>query len=166
MFKTTRAAHALAGTAIALALSAGGADLARADSGPFVNLAGNWAGNGTIAISNGTKERIRCKATYDVKNDGNKLQQQLRCASDSYKFDVNSNIEFSNGAVNGSWTELTRNAYGKLTGLADATRISGGVDGTVFSASVAVITRGTKQTVTIKPVGQDVSEVNISLSKQ
>jgi hypothetical protein len=158
------AAVTLAGAAIAVLLMAP-VPGAWADTGPFMNLAGDWTGSGTISISNGTRERIRCKATYTVGNDGNHLEQQLRCASDSYKFEVSSKIDFSRGGVSGSWTELTRNAYGKLSGLADVGRISGGVEGSAFSASVAVITNGSKQTVTIRPLGQDVTQVQISLNK-
>ena len=31
-------------------------------SGPFSGFAGSWTGTGTVALSNGTTERIRCKA--------------------------------------------------------------------------------------------------------
>jgi len=53
-----------------------------AQSGPFAGLSGSWAGAGTIGMSNGASERIRCRASYAVGGGGRSLQQNLRCASD------------------------------------------------------------------------------------
>lgn len=51
--------------------------------GPFDNLRGAWSGVGTIALTNGSQERIRCRASYNP-SDPN-LRMTLVCASDSYK---------------------------------------------------------------------------------
>ena len=45
------------GAALLLSVSAG-----HAQSGPFVGFDGAWSGNGTVSLSDGTTERIRCKA--------------------------------------------------------------------------------------------------------
>ncbi len=37
-----------------------------AQSGPFAGLAGNWSGGGTITLDDGSRERIRCRASYQV----------------------------------------------------------------------------------------------------
>ena len=60
--------------------------------GPFQSLAGTWSGTGTISMKDGGHERIRCRGTYAVQSAGNNLQQELRCASDSYKFEMTTNI--------------------------------------------------------------------------
>lgn len=157
----------LAAGLIATALSAMTiVDSASADAGIFATLSGNWSGAGTISTSTGSQERIRCRATYDVDSTGNQLRQQLRCASDSFKFEVNCNIVYADGAVTGTWSELTRNAVGQLTGLAGPGRISGGVAGSLFSAKVAVITNSGKQSVSIEPMGSDVTKVFITMSKK
>ena len=75
------------GAALMLSLSA-----SYAQSGPFAGFNGAWSGNGTVALSDGTTERIRCKADYKVDGSGLGLKQNLRCASDSYKFDLTSNV--------------------------------------------------------------------------
>ena len=41
-----------------------------AQSGPFTGFNGTWSGNGTVALSDGTTERIRCKASYNVNTTG------------------------------------------------------------------------------------------------
>ena len=61
-------------------------------SGPFAGFDGNWTGAGNVTLSNGTTEHIRCKADYKVNANGLGLTQNLHCASDSYKFDLSSNV--------------------------------------------------------------------------
>src|SRR5713226_7192115 len=83
---------------------------ARADSGPFTGLAGNWSGAGTITLGTGGRESIRCRAQYSVGGDGTSMQQSLRCASDSYRFDLSSDVTSSlGGVITGSWSESSRN---------------------------------------------------------
>ena len=48
-----------AGVGAALMLSV---SVSHAQSGPFAGFNGSWSGNGTVALSDGTTERIRCKA--------------------------------------------------------------------------------------------------------
>src|SRR5207237_1174726 len=74
-----------AGVGAALLLSV---SLGHAQSGPFAGFDGAWSGNGTVSLSDGTTERIRCKADYKVNGTGLGLKQNLHCASDSYKFDL------------------------------------------------------------------------------
>jgi hypothetical protein len=89
-----------------------------AQSGPFAGLAGSWSGSGTIGMSSGERERIRCRATYAVGGGGNTLRQSLRCASDSYRFDLGSDVRSAGGAIYGSWSEATRGVGGELSGTA------------------------------------------------
>ena len=69
--------------------------VSHAQSGPFAGFNGSWSGNGTVALSDGTTERIRCKASYNVNSTGLGLKQTLRCASDSYKFDLSTDLTSS-----------------------------------------------------------------------
>jgi hypothetical protein len=72
---------------------------AHAGSGPFAEMAGVWSGTGTISLDNGASERIRCRATYAVSGDGSGLNQNLVCASDSYKFELKSDVLATNGSL-------------------------------------------------------------------
>jgi hypothetical protein len=138
----------------------------RAAEGPFFGLSGYWSGGGTIALTNGATERIRCKATYAVNSTGRALNQSLRCASDSYKLDIRSNVIFEGGAISGTWSEATRNASGSVSGRATSAEIQAHVAGGGFSASLSVRTRGNQQTVAITPHGgTDVANVAITLRK-
>src|SRR5258708_37375995 len=73
--------------------------------GPLAGLSGSWSGRGSIKLANGQRERLRCRANYTVRENGMRLDQNLRCASDGYRFDVNSNIVSEAGRLNGSWTK-------------------------------------------------------------
>jgi hypothetical protein len=134
-------------------------------SGPFAPLAGNWSGSGTITTSSGGSERLRCRARYAVGEGGRVLQQALTCASDSYKFDISSNVETDGTRVTGTWSEATRGVSGNLSGRISGPNISAIVDGPGFSAGVAVNTRGKSQSVNIKPGGTDVTDVTVNLHK-
>src|ERR1700761_6115731 len=73
--------------------------------GPFAGMAGFWSGGGTVTLDDGSTERIRCRASYAVGGGGNGLQQTLTCASDSYKFNLTSNVTAQGPAISGTWSE-------------------------------------------------------------
>src|SRR3954466_9825556 len=98
-----------AGIAAALLLSM---SAAQAQSGPFAGFDGSWSGNGTVALSEGTTERIRCKASY--KDAGANLKQSLQCASDSYKSDLSSDVTSQGELIAGNRSESSRNVNGEL----------------------------------------------------
>src|ERR1700746_2925637 len=77
-----------AGVGAALMLSVSTAQAQ--SSGPFTGFDGAWTGTGTVSLSDGSTEHIRCKAQYKVSSTGTGLKQSLDCASDSYKFDLTS----------------------------------------------------------------------------
>lgn len=142
------------------------ASAASAAEGPFAPLAGYWSGEGTIAVASGANERIRCKATYAVDGSGNALQQTLRCASDSYKLEITSNVQSNGGNLSGSWTEATRGATGNISGRVSGSEVSASVVGPGFTAGLSLNTRGKVQSVTIRPQGAtDIRDVNITLHK-
>jgi hypothetical protein len=156
----------LQGAAGALALSLITSLVYAQAGGPFGGMGGSWSGGGTITVLNGTSERIRCRNIYKVENSGRSLIQDLRCASDSYKFEVRSNVNADGGAVFGTWTETTRNASGNVSGRISGGNIQATVIGPGFTAALAVSTHGSSQTVSIRPVGTDVTAVSISLSRR
>ena len=134
-------------------------------AGPFEPLSGSWSGAGTIAMNDGHSERIRCKAVYEVTPSGIILHQNLRCASDSYKFDVRSSLQASGDSITGTWTETSRQVTGNVSGSINGDRITTNVEGTGFSAALAVTTRGNSQSVSIRPSGTDIQSVSIDLRR-
>jgi hypothetical protein len=138
---------------------------ARAE-GPFTVLDGSWSGGGTISMKDGTRERLRCRATYSASPSGFSLTQTLLCASDSYKFDVDSTVAVQDGAISGSWTETTRNATGSVSGQVRGEVIEVLVTGIGFSAGISISTRGRTQAVSITPQGgTDVTGVTVTMHR-
>src|SRR5580658_3665187 len=78
---------------------------------PFSALAGSWSGGGVVKKSNGGGERIRCRSTYEPVG-GAQLALRLRCASDSYNFDLSANVAYEGGPIAGTWSEASRNVSG------------------------------------------------------
>ena len=76
-----------------------------APAGPFAGMAGSWSGAGSITMANGAQERLRCRADYHVGGNGSEMQLGLRCASDSYNFNLAGDVESDGRAVSGSWSE-------------------------------------------------------------
>ena len=79
-------------------------------------MSGSWSGAGTIAMNDGHSERIRCKAVYEVTPSGIIMHQNLRCASDSYKFEVRSSLQADGDSLTGTWSEVTRQVTGNVSG--------------------------------------------------
>ncbi len=136
------------------------------NEGPFKGLSGPWNGTGTIEVSNGTSERIRCRASYSVTPSGETMHQDLRCASDSYKFQVDSSvIADASGSLSGQWTETTRQVTGAISGRIAPGSITTNVHGPAFSAALSVETKGDKQVVSIRPEGQDITSIRIEMKR-
>lgn len=133
-----------------------------AQSGPFTSFNGAWSGTGSVSMSDGSTERIRCKANYKVNGNGQGLKQTLRCASDSYRFDLDSDVVAQGGAVTGNWSEQSRNINGNLQGRASDGRIEVFVEAAGFAANLTVTTHGNKQSVSINSKGE-IRGVNITL---
>jgi hypothetical protein len=89
----------------------------------------------------------------------------LRCASDSYKFELQSDIKAEGGNISGSWNELTRQVYGSISGRATGNRIDASAVAVGFNAAISLTARGNTQQVSIRAPGSEISEVAISLSR-
>jgi hypothetical protein len=135
-------------------------------TGPFSGLAGHWSGGGAITLSDGSTERIHCRATYAVAATGAALNQTLSCASASYNLHVTANVVSNGGGVSGSWSEATHSVSGSISGRANSSDIQAYVSGAGFVASIGIRTHGGGQSVTIRPQsGTDVRAVSVSLRK-
>jgi hypothetical protein len=138
--------------------------LSQAAESPLAHYAGNWSGSGKIVVSNGASERIRCRGTYR-QTEGGGLSLTLRCASDSYKFELSSDIKYDGGSISGSWNETSRGVAGSLSGKATSTHIEASAQTVGFTASLSIALRGNSQSVSIRSPGSEISEVSVSLAR-
>jgi hypothetical protein len=135
-----------------------------AQAGPFAGMAGVWSGGGTVTLDDGSSERIRCRATYAVGGGGAGLNQSLTCASDSYRFNLSSNVVSRGGSLSGSWSETSRGINGSLEGRGSDGNFQVVASAPGFSANISVRTAGNKQSVVIRSDSQFRS-ASISLSR-
>ena len=148
------------GAALMLSVSASHAQAV----GPFAGFDGSWGGAGTVTLSNGATEHIRCKADYKVATSGMGLKQALHCASDSYKFDLSSDVTSQGDRISGNWSEKSRNIFGNLQGTAGGGEINVFVEASGFAATLNLRTNGTRQVVNIESKGE-IRGVSITMTK-
>lgn len=132
---------------------------------PVTDLPGRWSGPGTITLSNGSTEQMRCVATYFVEGNGSAFKQNLRCASQGYKIDSSANLTVANGRVSGAWEEKTWSNNGSITGSMNAGGFNLTIDGPGFTAAMAVATTNCKQSINITPRGYEVTKISMNLGK-
>jgi hypothetical protein len=133
-----------------------------AQSGPFAGMAGNWAGGGTVTLDDGSKERLRCRASYQVA--GASMNMTLTCASDAYKFQLSANVVDQGGAVSGTWSESSRNVGGSLQGRGGNGNFEVVASAAGFNANISLRTAGNKQSIGMRADSQ-FRAAAISLSK-
>lgn len=136
----------------------------RGDDGVFANMPGSWSGSGTIALSSGTKERIRCKARYDLvfRND---VRLEITCASDSYKFQLQGEVVATGHDLSGTWSEMTRGVAGKIVGTISGDHIKARAEGQTFTALFSMTTRANRQSVFIESPGSEMEGIRITLRR-
>lgn len=123
-----------------------------AQSGPFAGMAGNWAGGGTVTLDDGSRERIRCRASYAP--SGAAMTMVLTCASDSYKFQLSANVVDQGGAVSGSWSEASRAISGTLAGRGGGGNFEVVASTAGFNANISLRTAGNRQSIGIRADSQ------------
>lgn len=132
---------------------------------PVGDIAGRWSGWGSISMDGGGSEQVRCVVTYAVKDAGAGLHQNMRCASASLKIDATARLTFASGQVAGSWEESTTSTSGSVSGRITPEGFNLSIHGATFTAAMAVVTSGCKQSINIAPQGLEVSRISIGLGK-
>jgi hypothetical protein len=135
---------------LAVWLSSHGSSHAQRAAGSFERLSGQWVGTGTVDLSNGTREPIKCRAAYEVQAERHSLNLNIRCASDSYNFDLFSSAVFAGHSVSGTWNESTHLAGGTISGTAEGDQIQVRAESPGFTASLSMVTHGDRQSVVIR----------------
>jgi hypothetical protein len=139
-----------------------------AATGPFADFSGTWSGTGTVRTGGNVPERIRCNANYRQRGSSqHEVDLQLRCASDSYNFDLAGQFTADDrNEITGQWTERSRNTGGTAIGRANGERLDVHVESGGFAADLVMVTRNRRQSVTIDSQGGGQTvKASISLSR-
>jgi hypothetical protein len=139
----------------------------RSEPGPFSALSGSWSGAGMIKKSNGASERIRCRSAFEPAGTAN-LSIRLRCASDSYNFDLTATVAYQGGAISGSFQEASRSVVGGISGrsVSEGRQVQAVAQAPGVTSNITVTTRGNHQSVSIVTPGAEVPEITVSLEKK
>ncbi len=142
---------------------------ALAASGPFADFSGSWSGTGTVRSGGNAPERIRCVASYRPRGSSqHEVDLQLRCASDSYNFDLAGQFTADeHNQITGQWTERSRNTGGTANGTAHGDRLDVHVESAGFAADLVLVTRNRRQSIIIDSHGGgQIVKATISLSRK
>jgi hypothetical protein len=147
-------------TAVLCTWSASGPVLAD----PIEDLTGYWSGNGSVALSNGKTERVKCNVIYKTEG-GTQIRQTLRCASADYSINALAQLNLKGSQVSGTWEERTYSAKGDVSGRFGGSNFALSIQGAAFSAAMNLTLSSCRQSLNITPQGLDVTGVSISLAK-
>lgn len=136
-----------------------------ASADPITDLTGYWRGNGSIALSNGKTERVKCNVVYKAQGDA-ELRQTMRCASADYSINALADLQVKGGKVTGTWEERTYAAKGAVSGRFGGDSFALSIQGANFSAAMSVTLTDCKQSLSITPQGLEVRRVSIRLAKE
>lgn len=127
------------------------------------DLPGRWTGWGSVTLTTGQSEKVKCVATYFV--EGPAVRQNLRCASQSYKIDAVANLSVANGRVTGNWEERTWSVGGSVTGRTTDKGFDLAINGPNFGAAMLVGGNNCKQSISIMPKGFEIQRIALNLGK-
>jgi hypothetical protein len=125
-------------------------------SDTFPLFFGEWAGEGTIAWkSDGSKERMRCTASYAQGTSADQLSMKVDCKSDNYLINLEGSLEAAgDGQLSGRWSERSRNIGGTAIGQAKDGRLRMRIESSsAFYANLQMVVKNDRQQVQIKSAG-------------
>lgn len=130
------------------AMAVGSAPLEPAS--PLDRLVGRWVGEGRLGVKDAQSENVKCRVTYIPAGTVDQLKQTVRCASAGGSIEVQSTITHATGDISGTWSELTRNMQGDLTGQVTPRGFHVTVRGADLTANMNVVINGEKQIIEIQ----------------
>ena len=136
-----------------------------AGAGTIGELAGYWTGVGSITLSGGNTERVKCAVIYKVDNGRGEIKQSIRCASTDFSINATADLRVKGEQVSGSWEEKTYAATGEVSGRYTGESLVLSIRGANFTAAMDVGLSACKQSISIAPKGLDVSHISIGLAK-
>ena len=131
---------------------------------PIEDMAGYWTGGGSVHLTNGKTEHVKCQVIY--KYEGAQLRQSMRCASADYSINALAELRVKGNQVSGSWEEKTYAAKGQVSGRFSGDAFALTIQGANFTAAMNLALASCKQSINISPQGLEVSRVSIALAKE
>lgn len=117
--------------------------LSAASANPFKKVSGKWRSAGATAIIKGNKERIKCRASYQV--PGRNMSLNLKCSGPGYYLNVYVDARVIGSKVKGGWSETQFGKSGWLSGRASGKSSNLSFGGSAVKGSMSIAFRGRKR---------------------
>lgn len=133
---------------------------------PISDLAGRWAGAGTVQWKNGRETPYKCTVTYFLTDNATRLKQTLRCQSpDDVKLEIATLMQVSGEAITGTWEERMSAMTGTVAGRVTPTGYEAIAHNQFFNAAFQIAMAGAcEQQVTIRP-SREIALITANLRK-
>lgn len=137
--------------------------------GPFEKFGGRWVGEGRLGFrasdnSQFTTELVKCRVTYQPRDNGNAVHQSIRCAAQGGNIEVQTDVRNTGGTLTGTWKELTRDWAGDVNGTATENALRVRISSDNLSANMNVQLRGNKQIIEIQFINSSLIGLTLLLA--
>ena len=165
MHRTITAVVAISAVAAGLSLSLPNAESA-APASPIGDLAGRWAGDGTVQWRTGREEPYRCIVTNFLDEGAKSIKQTLRCHNAAEnRLEVASHLRVAGEAISGTWEERLSSMNGTIKGRVTANGYEAFAENPFFTAAFAIeMSSACEQQVTIRP-SREIAVIKANLKK-
>ena len=154
--------------AVLIAVAAAAAPVASLANTPnrINDLAGRWAGAGTVQWKNGLQQPYKCTVTYFLGDNGARVKQTLRCHSpDDVKIEIATLMNVAGEQITGTWEERLSSMTGTVNGRVTANGYEAHARNEFFNASFEIEMAGAcEQQVTLRP-SRDIALITANLKK-
>lgn len=139
---------------------------ATARPNPISDLAGRWAGSGTVRWKNGNEQPYKCTVTYFLGDNATRVKQTLRCQSpDENKLEIATLMQVSGETITGTWEERLSSMTGTVKGRVTANGYEALAHNQFFNAAFEIeMANACEQLVTIRP-SRDIAIIKANLKK-
>jgi hypothetical protein len=133
---------------------------------PIADLAGRWAGAGTVQWKNGRETPYKCTVTYFLTDHNSRVKQTLRCqGTDETKLEIATLMQVSGDAITGTWEERLSAMTGTVKGRVTANGYEALAHNQFFNAAFEIaMASACEQQVTIRP-SRDIALITANLRK-
>ena len=133
---------------------------------PIADLAGRWAGAGTVQWKNGRETPYKCTVTYFLTDNNTRVKQTLRCqGTDETKLEIATMMQVSGEAITGTWEERLSAMTGTVKGKVTANGYEALAHNQFFNAAFEIaMASACEQQVTIRP-SRDIALITANLRK-
>jgi hypothetical protein len=132
----------------------------------ITDLAGRWAGSGTVQWKNGNQQPYKCTVTYFLGDNATRVKQTLRCQSpDENKLEIATLMQVTGETITGTWEETLSSMKGTVKGRVTATGYEAFAQNQFFNAAFEIeMANACEQQVTIRP-SRDIAVIKANLRK-